>query len=95
MAKINFQQFVMPNGISGKTTTSGDVRESFADIIYCNINGIRAHNLAHKIYKSEGETDYSDDEVRLMRSVLDEYCAPRFISGFNSVMAGQTATETK
>ena len=69
MAKLNFENFTVPIGISGKNKRTGDARESFADMIYMNINGIRAHALAMKIYRSEGETEYSDDEVRLIKDV--------------------------
>ena len=36
-----------------------------------------------KIYKSEGETEYGEDEVRLMSTVADKYCVPGFIDGLN------------
>jgi hypothetical protein len=60
-----------------------DVRESFADMIYNNVNGIKAHALALKIYESEGEADYTDDEVKLVRIVAERLCVPGFIDGLN------------
>jgi hypothetical protein len=60
-----------------------DVRESFADMIYNNVNGIKAHALALKIYESEGEADYTDDEVKLVRIVAECLCVPGFIDGLN------------
>ena len=60
-----------------------DVRETFADIIYNNVNGIKAHALALKIYESEGEADYTDDEVKLVRVVAERLCVPGFIDGLN------------
>lgn len=60
-----------------------DVRETFADMIYNNVNGIKAHALALKIYESEGETDYTDDEVKLVRVVAERLCVPGFIDGLN------------
>lgn len=60
-----------------------DVRETFADMIYNNVNGIKAHALALKIYKSEGEADYTDDEVKLVRVVAERLCVPGFIDGLN------------
>lgn len=84
MAKLNFEKFTVPTGISGKNKRTGDARESFADLIYTNINGIRAHALAMKIYRSEGETEYSDDEVRLIKDVAYKLCAPNFIDGLSA-----------
>ena len=60
-----------------------DVRETFADMIYNNVNGIKAHALALKIYESEGEADYTDDEVKLMRVIAERLCVPGFIDGLN------------
>ena len=60
-----------------------DVRETFADMIYNNVNGIKAHALALKIYESEGEADYTDDEVKLVRVVAERLCVPGFIDGLN------------
>lgn len=60
-----------------------DVRETFADMIYNNVNGIKAHALALKIYESEGEVDYTDDEVKLVRTVAERLCVPGFIDGLN------------
>lgn len=60
-----------------------DVRETFADMIYNNVNGIKAHALALKIYESEGEADYTDDEVKLVRTVAERLCVPGFIDGLN------------
>lgn len=60
-----------------------DVRETFADMIYNNVNGIKAHALALKIYESEGEADYADDEVKLVRTVAERLCVPGFIDGLN------------
>lgn len=79
--RIDFNHFTIPDGIGGKSYTTGDARESFADLIYRNVNGIRAHALAMKIYRSEGETEYSDDEVRLIKNVAYKLCAPNFIDG--------------
>ena len=60
-----------------------DVRETFADMIYNNVNGIKAHALALKIYESEGGVDYTDDEVKLVRVVAERLCVPGFIDGLN------------
>ena len=60
-----------------------DVRETFAGMIYNNVNGIKAHALALKIYESEGEADYTDDEVKLVRVVAERLCVPGFIDGLN------------
>lgn len=67
--RIDFKHFTVPTGINGLHKQTGDARESFADIIYTMVNGIRAHALAMKIYKSDGAVEYTDDEVRLMKGL--------------------------
>jgi len=54
MTKLNFQQFRIPTGIDKTQYRTGDARESVANMLYLNVNGIRAHALAMKIYRSEG-----------------------------------------
>ena len=88
MAKINFQQFRIPGGIDRSRYQTGDARESVANMLYLNINGIRAHALALKIYRSEGETDFTEEEVRTLREVADTYATPAFIDGLNEQLEG-------
>lgn len=83
MAKINFQQFRIPAGIDRSRYQTGDARESVANMLYLNVNGIRAHALAFKIYRSEGETDFTAEEVKTLREVADTYATPAFIDGLN------------
>jgi hypothetical protein len=88
MAKINFQQFRIPAGIDRSRYQTGDARESVANMLYLNVNGIRAHALALKIYRSEGETDFTEEEVRTLREVADTYATPAFIDGLNDQLEG-------
>lgn len=81
--KINFQHFKIYTSVSHKTNQTVDFREMFADTIYKNVGGIRAHALAMKIYQSENEMDYSSDEVRLIKKVAEQLCLPGFIDGLN------------
>lgn len=83
MKKINFQQFKIYTSVTRKTSETVDIRELFADMIYKNVSGIRAHALAMKIYKNEGTTDYDDAEVKLIKNVAEQLCVPGFIDGLN------------
>ena len=46
MSKIDFQHFKIYASISHKASHTVDARENFADMIYNNVNGIKAHALA-------------------------------------------------
>lgn len=88
MVKINFQQFRIPLGIDKNRYQTGDARESVANMLYLNVNGIRAHALALKIYQSEGEVDYSDEEVKTLTDVANAYSTPAFIDGLREILKG-------
>lgn len=93
MARLNFQQFRIPTGIDRTQYRTGDAQESVANMLYLNVNGIRAHALALKIYNSEGETDYTDEEVRSLTEVAANYGTPAFIDGLNEQINNQTKTD--
>ena len=88
MAKINFQQFRIPTGIDKSRYQYGDARESVANMLYLNVNGIRAHALAMKIYQSDGEVDYSDEEIKTITDVANAYGTPAFIDGLRAILKG-------
>jgi len=88
MVKINFKQFKIPLGIDKSRYQTGDARESVANMLYLNVNGIRAHALAMKIYRSDGATDYSAEEIKTLAEVADAYGTPAFIDGLREAMNG-------
>ena len=45
MRRIDFQHFNVYLSVSHKEARPMDVRETFADMIYNNVNGIKAHAL--------------------------------------------------
>lgn len=93
MAKIDFQHFKIYTAVSRKAAQTVDARETFADMVYNNVNGIKAHALALKIYGSEGAAYYTNDEVRLVRMVAERLCVPGFIDGLKEQMDNNNKTE--
>ncbi len=93
MTKLDFQQFRIPEGICRSSYRTGDARESVANMLYLNVNGIRAHALAMKIYRSEGPSDYTDEEVRTLTEVANSYGTPAFIDGLNEQIENQPKTD--
>lgn len=79
--KLNFKEFRAYADIGHTKKQVADVREQFADMIYKNVNGIRALTLATKIYKSTGAEDYSPEDVQLIKTVANNLCLPPFIEG--------------
>lgn len=73
MKKINFERFEIYTAINHKEVIVQDCREGFANIIYLNGNGVACHALAMKVYKSEGETEFSDEEIALMKQFAENF----------------------
>lgn len=73
MKKINFERFEIYTTINHKEVVVQDCREGFANIIYLNGSGVACHALAIKIYKSEGETEFTDGEIDLMKQFAENF----------------------
>ena len=73
MKTINFERFEIYTSINHKEVIAQDCREGFANIVYLNGSGVACHALAMKIYKSEGATEYSDEELTLMKQFAENF----------------------
>ena len=89
MKKINFKQLLIATDITRKHCENIDCRENFANVLYRNGNGIASHALALKIYNSNEETEYSDEEVALIQEHANAFCKPFFIDGLNRAINNQ------
>lgn len=74
---INFQRFKSFEDITQTTTREIDIRKEFADLMYKNMNGIEAHDLALRIYRSEGDMEVSDRDVEIIK-LLSSRATPIF-----------------
>ncbi|MBO4906219.1 MAG: hypothetical protein J5486_04170 [Bacteroidaceae bacterium] len=83
--KINFDSVKVYTNVSHTEFTVEDIRAAFADMIYRMGQGVAAHALALKIYNSKPDTDYSQDEVQLMKQFAGTYGTPAFIDAINSL----------
>lgn len=79
--KLNFKEFKAFVDIKHTQTRTADVREQFADMVYKNVNGIRALVLAQKIYQSTGAEEYTPVQVQMIKTVANSLCLPSFIEG--------------
>lgn len=84
MNKINFKEFKISLGIAAKKWETRDVREEIADFIYTKMSGIRAHTLAHKIYDSEGLMELSDEDLKAVRVIFEQFAIGPYIDGLNA-----------
>ena len=85
MKKINFANLSVRTGIGSYQTTRLNIKESFANMLYTQVSGIAALVLAQKIYKSEGEEEYDDNEYELIMRVANSMCVPAIIEALTSI----------
>lgn len=86
MKRIDFQHFRIANGIKNDVIVEMDVREQLANVIYNNVNGIAALTLAQKIYKSEGETEYDEKEIKVLTEVIDNICRAAIVDAYHKII---------
>lgn len=86
--KLNFERLEIYTGIAHDECTVQDVRKDFADMIYKQGQGIECLSLAMKIFKSEGETDYTDEEVSLIKRFVS-MGTPMFIDAVQTSINNQ------
>jgi len=89
MAKINFQQFEVWDGIARRQKRVIDVREAVGDLIYRNAAGIRGHSLAHKVYESKEALEYTKEEIGIIKNIVELLCIGPVIDGLNEQLANQ------
>ena len=85
MKKINFANLSVRTGIGSYQTTRLNIKESFANMLYTQVSGIAALLLAQKIYKSDGEEEYDDNEYELIMRVANAMCVPAVIEALSSI----------
>ena len=85
MKKINFASLSVRTGIGSDQTTRLNIKEPFANMLYTQVSGIAALVLAQKIYKSEGEEEYDDNEYELIMRVANSMCVPAIIEALTSI----------
>ena len=86
MKKINFGSLSVRTGIGVDTTTRLNIKESFANMLYTQVNGIAALTLAQKIYKSEGETEYDEREIKTLTEVVDNICFAAIVDAYHKII---------
>ena len=82
MVKINFKEFRLYTSIAQTDTRTFDVREALSNGMYMTMQGIRVHDLALRIFRSDGDVDISDEDL----AIIHEYAknlTPVFIDSLS------------
>lgn len=73
MKKINFERFEIYTNVTMQNCITRDIREDFADTIMQNLNRARGYALMMKVFQSNAETEFSDEEIALIKFIADNY----------------------
>ncbi len=71
MAKINFKEFKLYVDISRESTRDFDIRKDFSNFMYLNCRGIQAHDIALRIYHSDGELEFNDSDMAVIQGAAN------------------------
>lgn len=82
MKKVNFKEFDVFTDISKRQRVRCDMRRSVANLLYNQMHGIEALNLALTIHRSEGELSVSDDDLRMLQTAVERFGTPALIDAF-------------
>lgn len=87
MKSIDFKSFGLFTDITHEKRITGDVRREFADLVYLRTGGIAAHDLAFRIYRSNGPVELTDEEAAIVQDTARRFCNGAFIDGIDEQLA--------
>lgn len=82
MIKIDFEHF-KTHTLKG-IEKEENIKLTVAEDLYEKGQGIKFHALAFKIYNSQGETEYTDEEYSLIMAYANQMCTPMVIDTLKS-----------
>ena len=83
--KINFDSIKVYTDLGKETGIIQNIRKDFANLIYTEGRGIAAHALAMKIYNGDKDTEYSEEEIMMIRNFAG-ICSPCIIDAFETIL---------
>ncbi|WP_418981732.1 hypothetical protein [Alistipes sp.] len=79
MKQINLKEFDVFTDITKRQRVRCDMRRSVANLLYNQMHGIDALNLALMIHNSDGVVSVTDDELRVLRTAVEQFGTPALI----------------
>lgn len=86
--KLNFERIEVFDDVAHTQCRIVNIKKDLADLLYKFGNGIAAHALALKIYNSQGEQEYNDEECAMIGNAA-QLCTPAFIDAINTMLLGK------
>lgn len=74
-----------------------NARKQIANIIYSQGAGfgLAGQALSVKMWNGNNETEYTDDEVKIIKELVERTTAPCFIDAVNAAISNATSVEEK
>lgn len=79
---VNFRKVKFYTGIDRKESIEQDISLDFANMIYRN-SDIRGLRLAEKIYQAKGDIELADEEIALIRSLINQHGTAMMVDAIN------------
>ena len=83
--KIDFEHITVFTDLEQKIPSVANERKEIANVIYTQGQGLECHALALKIWNGNADTEYSDDEVKLIMRFVEHFFAPCFIDAMRHI----------
>lgn len=89
--KRNLENVEVYTSIDKSSCQVINLRKSIANLIYNQGNGLGLEGtaLATKMWNGDGDIDYSEREVEIIRSVVERCCAPCVIEVVNRIFGSK------
>lgn len=94
MKKVNFREFGVYTDITRTEKRTVDLSKAIADKLYTEFPGIAAHDLALRIYRSEGEMELSDTDIELLTAFMRQ-CSGALADSFAEAVKEGDGDETR
>lgn len=80
---IDFENVNVYADLKHEQCVTVDLKEQFAELVYQKGTGIQAHALALKIFN--GDKEFDEKEVNLIKSFTDKFCTPMIIDAIHTL----------
>lgn len=86
--KLNLESLEVYTSIDKQACQVVNARKEIANLVYNRGNGLGLSGiaLATKMWNGSEETEYTEDEVKIIQHLVTENCAPCFIEAVNGII---------
>ena len=95
--KLNLEHLEVFTTLDNTQCQVVNARKQMANIIYSQGAGLglAGQALAVKIWNGSDETEYTDDEVKIIKELVERTTAPCFIDAVNAAISNAASAEEK